>query len=507
MTPSGGPAGDVRTIRNGNRPGWGRVRPRSDRTPRRRSPGIAFACALVAAAACASNPPSPEDIDGGGVSHIERTLADYDRMGFLTGTPDFPVIGRVLAFRGPGDSAYVAVAASMSPAALHFARDQGLFAARYQVLAAAVSGADTVGRMDRRETVRIEDFAETVSDEERVFFQRFMTLPPGSYELTVTVRELTSRDQATRAFQVRVPPRGASEGRMTEPVVALRAVPRRSYRQYPPLIVSPRATVAASREPPSLVVEVYAESVDSLALRVTEGGDVLWEQELQPRPAEGGEAAPRTVLTALPLSRIPPGLADLTVSTAEGLESSSPLLVALDDVWAFAEWNEVVEHLTYALDSDSVDIWLETSLQDRARLWTAFWEATDLDPETLRNEFLARYFDRMSMADHRYEEPGLPGWRSDRGRAYVMLGRADEEIAGGGGETGEPRYIEWRYDESLPFKVALHYVDVNDFGVYRLDPRSRIVLRDAARRLAELERSGEWTDPRDGPEEDDEGIG
>jgi len=441
------------------------------------------------------------------VSHVERTLADYGRMGFLTGTPDFPVIGRVLVFRGAGDSAYVAVAASMSPAALHFARDRGLFAARYQVLVSAVSGTDTVGRMNRQEVVRIEDFAETVSDEERVFFQRFMTLPAGDYDLTVTVRELTSRDQATRTFPVRVPSPGASDGRMTEPIVALRAAPRRSYRQVPPLIVSPRATVAASREPPSLVVEVYDGSVDSLTLRVTEGGDLLWEQDLPARPAEGGEPAPRTVLTVLPLSRIPPGLADLTVATTDGLESTSPLLVALDDVWAFADWNEVVEHLAYAFDSDTLDMWLEALLPERARLWTAFWEATDPDPDTPANEYLARYFDRMSTADHRYEESGLPGWRTDRGRAYVMLGRADEEVAGGGGETGEARYIEWRYGESLPFRVVLHYVDVNDFGIYRLDPRSRIVLRDASRRLAALERSGEWVDPREGREESDEGIG
>jgi len=441
------------------------------------------------------------------VSHVERTLADYDRMGFLSGTPDFPVIGRVLVFRGPGDSAYVAVTASMSPAALHFARDRGLFAARYQVIASAVRGPDTVARMDRREIVRLEDFAETVSDEERVFFQRFMTLPPGSYDLTVTVRELTSRDEAIRTFRVRVPPPEAPEGRMTEPIVALRAVPRRSYRQYPPLIVSPRATVAASREPPFLVVEVYDESEDSLTLRVTDRGQLLWEQALLPQLPEGSEPAPSTVLTVLPLSRIPPGLANLTVSAADGLESASPLLVALDDVWAFADWDEVVEHLAYALDSDTLEVWLEAPLPERAHLWAAFWDATDLDPDKPGNEYLARYFDRMSTADHRYEEPGVPGWRSDRGRAYVMLGRADEETAGGGGDTGEARYIEWRYTESLPFDVVLHYVDVNDFGIYRLDPRSRIVLRDAARKLTELERSGEWTDPRAARGEDDDGIG
>jgi GWxTD domain-containing protein len=395
----------------------------------------------------------------------------------------------------------------MAPQALRFAREHGLFTASYQVLAAAVSGADTVRRMNRREIVRLEDFAETASSEERVFFQRFMTLPPGSYEISFTLRELSSRDQATRIFQVEVPPFGEPGGRITEPVVALRAVARQAYAQRPPLIISPRSTAAASREPPFLVVEVYDNVSDTLTLRVTDEGLLLWEQVLVPESPAGPEAAPRTVLTRLPVSRIPPGLAELTVATEDGITTNAPLLLALDDVWAFAEWHDVVEHLAYAIHSDSIDHWVEAELPDRASLWAAFWERTDLDPATPRNEFLGRYFDRMSRAEDQYGEPGIPGWRTDRGRSYVQLGRADREIIRGGGESGEPYQIEWHYDESLPFEVVLRYVELNNFGVFRLDQRSHLVLRDASRRLAERERSGEWIDERDTESDEDEGIG
>jgi len=462
---------------------------------------------LIGLTACSGNPPPPEDVDGGGVSYVEQGLADYNRMGFLTGTPTFPVIGRVVTFRGPADSAYVALTASMPPMALRFARERGLFSASYQVLATAVSGTDTIRRVNRREIVRLDDFTETASDEERIFFQYFMTLPPGSYEITFTLRELTSRDQATRTFQVQVPPFDRPGGRISEPVVALRAVARQAYRQYPPLIIAPRSTVAASREPPFLVVEVYDDVSDTLTLRVTEEGESLWEQVLVPETTAGPEEGPRTVLTTLPISRIPPGLALLTVSTEDGVETHGPLLVALDDVWAFADWDQVIEHLAYAVDPDSIEVWETATLPERARLWAAFWDATDLDPGTPRNEFLGRYFDRMSRATDRYGEPGIPGWRTDRGRTYVQLGKADRELIRGGGETGEPYQIEWRYDDSLPFPVILRYVDVNGFGMFRIDPQSRLVLRNAARRLAAMERSGEWEDPRDTEDDEDEGIG
>ena len=40
-----------------------------------------------------------------------------------------------------------------------------------------------------------------------------------------------------------------------------------------------------------------------------------------------------------------------------------------------------------------------------------------------------------------------------------------------------------------------------------MEPRSRIVLWTATRRSSELERSGEWEEPRDTEDGADEGIG
>lgn len=473
---------------------------------RTRNAGRALRSIVIGAAACvaigcSSNPPPGED--DGDAGHIEQALADYARMGFLAGTSELPVVGRIIRFRGPGDSSFVVLSASMPPAALRFARERGLFSGSYQVTATAVAGTDTALRLNRREIVRVEDFAETASDEERIFFQRIVTLPAGSYDLTLTVRELTTRSEASRTFALELPAAGSPEGRLSEPVVALRAVPREAYRQPPPLIASPRSTATASREPPLLVVEVYDAASDTLVLRAASDGELLWEQVLVPTApsSPAGEPAPRTVLTTLPIDRVPPGLTELSVVTEEGVATRSPLLIAVDDEWAFADWERVVEHLAYSLSPDSMELWQDASILQRASLWAEYWDATDLDPDTPRNEFLQRYFDRMSEAEDRYPEPGIPGWRTDRGRTHVQLGEADREVLRGGGQTGEPRQIEWTYEESLPFGVRLRYVDESDFGIFRLEPRSRLVLRDAFRRLRQMERAGEW----EGPDATDDG--
>jgi GWxTD domain-containing protein len=486
---------------------------RSRSTPRRRTlrlwPHILGAQSFLALAVltgCSGNPPLTDDLDADDrVDHVELALADYHRMGFLTGTPDFPVVGRVVVFRGPADSAYVALTASMSPSALRFAREGSLFAGSYQVLLAVTSGPDTVLRMNRREVVRVEDFTETASQDELIFFQRFVTLPTGSYDLAFTLRELTTRDEATRTFHVEVPPFGGPGGNISTPILALRALPRQAYAQYPPLIIAPRSTAAASRQPPFLVVEIYDEVSDTLSLKVSQDGELMWQQVLEPQVATGPDPGPRTVLTTLPIAHIPPGLAELTVATEDGVQTRAPLLLALDVEWAFAEWEKVVEHLVYAMSSDSLERWKDATVAQRAELWSTFWRETDLDPETPRNEFLGRYFDRMTEAEARFPEPGIPGWRTHRGRAHVQLGQPDHVLLRGGGQTGEPRRIEWIYDESVPFRILLRFVDQSEFGVFRLDSGSRLVLRDAFQRLRELERSGEWVDERDNRHEDVEG--
>jgi GWxTD domain-containing protein len=467
-------------------PGPGGLADGRSRTTWTLAPTLLAASAVVAAA-CASSPSrADEEVDA--PTHVELILHDYQEMGLLTGGSDFPVVGRVVALRGPGDSAFVGLVASMPPSALSFAREGPLFAASYQVLATFTAGADTVRRLNRREIVRVDDFAETASGEERVFFQHFVKLGPGSYDIDVTLRELARRSQGTRRFSVTIPRSDAPQYGLSTPLVAFRATPRRAYEQPPPLIVSPRSTVTAGGSPLFLVAEDYSAQGGRLRVGVRIEDQELWAETVDPE-----DSAPTGLATAvvpLPVSALPPGLSEVFVlRLRDGVTRSAPLLVALDDEWAFASFERAVEHLRYALDPDSLEAWVTAPVPERARLWRDFWRATDPDPATLENEFLGDYFDRMSRASERFEEIGNPGWRTDRGRALVQLGEPDTQLARGGRNLGAKSQIEWVYDESLPFAVRLVFVDESDFGVFTLTQRSRIALRQAFRKIREMKES------------------
>jgi GWxTD domain-containing protein len=451
----------------------------------------ALAALLPVLASCGGAGPEVEGPSTARVQHVALALDGYRDRGFLAGTIEFPVVGRVVLLAGPADSAWLGFAASMPPSALRFSKDGDLYSARYQVRLQAISDGDTVLSRERRETVRVDEFPETVSREERVFFQDFVTLPPGSYEVEVTLRELTSRREVGQRFEVTWPPEAGPGSFLSDPQPVFHAVAREAFDQSPPMLLAPRATVSAGREPLSLVVEDGAGEEGPLVVELlaeADSGVALWRDTVELRRTRNG---PATASGPLPQRRVPPGVTRLRVwRPGSPIVKETELLVTLDDEWAFPDFASAAEHLRYAVPQDTLRAWLTASPSDRALSWERFWLATDPDPSTLPNEFLRLYFDRMSMANNRYTEPGIPGWQTDRGRAHVQLGPPDQEIARRPQRPGEFPEIEWRYDESLPFPVRLIFEDSGDFGVYSLDQRSRMTLSEAVERLRSEETAG-----------------
>jgi GWxTD domain-containing protein len=151
----------------------------------------------------------------------------------------------------------------------------------------------------------------------------------------------------------------------------------------------------------------------------------------------------------------------------------------------FPSWEKSLAHLAYALDPDTLEAWKTAVPGEQAASWRRFQEKTDPDPETPANEFLARYFDRMGLANDRFDEPGRAGWETDRGEVLVKLGEPRRQRFIRPERQNEVPRIEWEYDESLPSPALIVFEDASEFGVFVMTSRSRAVLRRLVRELAE----------------------
>ncbi len=59
----------------------------------------------------------------------------------------------------------------------------------------------------------------------------------------------------------------------------------------------------------------------------------------------------------------------------------------------------------------------------------AFWKQRDPTPGTERNEFREEHYRRLAYADSHFGRTGIkPGWKTDRGRVYIILGPPRQDL-------------------------------------------------------------------------------
>ena len=119
--------------------------------------------------------------------------------------------------------------------------------------------------------------------------------------------------------------------------------------------------------------------------------------------------------------------------------------------------------------------------EERDQFIEAFWQRRDPTPDTEENEFKEEHYRRIAYANEHFAA-GIPGWKSDRGRTYIVFGPADEieshpsggsyerPMEEGGGETSTFPFETWRYRylEGIGQEVIIEFVDTCMCGDYHM---------------------------------------
>jgi len=88
----------------------------------------------------------------------------------------------------------------------------------------------------------------------------------------------------------------------------------------------------------------------------------------------------------------------------------------------FRKWLD--EEVVYIITSHERDVFLHLQTdKERDMFIEAFWKQRDPTPGTPRNEFREEHYSRLKYASDYYgRSSSVPGWMSDRGRTYIILG-------------------------------------------------------------------------------------
>ena len=107
-----------------------------------------------------------------------------------------------------------------------------------------------------------------------------------------------------------------------------------------------------------------------------------------------------------------------------------------------------------------------TNLEEKRKWIYRFWKSRDMDKNSPQNLFRAEYLQRLEYTNQNFDAFNLEGWRSDRGRVYIIYGEPDYIHQHPNEENMKP-YEVWTYDQ-IQGGVEFVFADFNMTREYRL---------------------------------------
>ncbi len=197
----------------------------------------------------------------------------------------------------------------------------------------------------------------------------------------------------------------------------------------------------------------------------------LKDQKAEGTPADASSAPPEKVTPeADPLKR--------PLTDKQKKQNSKSLKIELSKT--YKKWLD--EDVRWIItDEEQKAFKLLSNDEERDQFIEAFWQRRDPTPDTIENEFKEEHYRRMAYANEHFAA-GIPGWKSDRGRIYIMYGPADEidshpsggsyerPMDEGGGETSTYPFEDWRYRylEDIGQEIIIEFVDTCMCGDYHM---------------------------------------
>ena len=146
----------------------------------------------------------------------------------------------------------------------------------------------------------------------------------------------------------------------------------------------------------------------------------------------------------------------------------------------YTKWLQ--QDVVYIITEEEKEVFRKlTTAEEKEQFIEQFWQRRDPDPRTAVNEFKEEHYRRIAYANDHFTS-GMDGWRTDRGRIYIIHGPPDEiqsytagsawvrTLSEGGGRSRTYPYEVWRYRniDGIGQQVELEFVDKTFSGSFEL---------------------------------------
>jgi GWxTD domain-containing protein len=130
----------------------------------------------------------------------------------------------------------------------------------------------------------------------------------------------------------------------------------------------------------------------------------------------------------------------------------------LDDIWEKSKYKAIPQEIKGYSKIKGVD--------SKRQFLFEFWKKRDTDLSTPENEALREYITRIDESNKRFGTLSKIGWKTDRGRVYILYGDPSE-IERFPNQMDKKPYEIWHYND-LEGGVIFVFADLSGFSDYML---------------------------------------
>src|SRR4051812_3051204 len=207
-------------------------------------------------------------------------------------------------------------------------------------------------------------------------------------------------------------------------------------------------------------------------------GGILRAQSADPKPADPKAASQADPAKSGGTVAQEPDPLKRPLSDKQKKENEKSLKQELSKT--YQKW--LKEDVQYIITGEELAAFKQLSNdEERDQFIEQFWLRRDPTPDTIENEFKEEHYRRIAYANEHYAS-GKQGWRTDRGRIYIVFGPPDEvdshpsggfyqrPFSEGGGSTSTFPFETWRYRyiEEIGQEIEIEFVDPSMSGEYRM---------------------------------------
>lgn len=126
--------------------------------------------------------------------------------------------------------------------------------------------------------------------------------------------------------------------------------------------------------------------------------------------------------------------------------------------------DEMIEQMSYIAYGDDLKKMRNAIGEEKENLFQEFWDKRNPVPNSKENPLQNEFFKRVELTNKQFSYSKTPGWKTDRGRVYIIYG-APDNVDKSSTSSGMGNYEVWYYND---LRQKFVFYDEYGFGEYRL---------------------------------------